>query len=363
MRGKLLRVMSVLIMISIVFVISFIIVQNILNKQKEIKEKEVIEGIEIYLMDEEISALIIDGNTIIVGGKNGVYRFDTKSETIVETITDELSLIYTADMVMTKDRVLWIGHDNGLSLYYENNDEENKWKHFISPDIPKGRCNTLKIIDDKVYAGFQEGVAIFRLKTDWDIMKLITIDDGLIEPVVQDIEFNNSGIWYGSYYCNKIGGISLAKDNSWEYLSLEDGLPHKYVTSMLPVIYDDKEYILVGTGHLESGGLAVVEVTIEGLNVVATHDIQSNLPGEKVRFLYQSKENVFITTESDGILITDLSKIIKGELLDGIYLNTNHGLSSDEIKVIVENNDSYWLGGKVGLTKIPKEVILLINAT
>ena len=353
MVGKIMKKM-VFLLIPIAIVVVLIYIDQAVEIERGKADLGVIQGLETYLEDEELSALVIDGDDLYVGGESGVYRFDTKKRKVVETITEDLSLVYSSEMIITDDGSLWIGHDEGLSIYKKSG-VEKQWVHFQYPDIPKGRCNTIESIGSKVYAGFQEGVIVLSYKDKWEVDEIITTKEGLIEPRVQEIKDSKIGVWFGSYYCDQIGGVSILssdKENKWQYLSMEEGLPHKYVTSMEAIYYNNENYMLIGTGHLEAGGLAIVKIGKDHLEVIKTYDTSSGLPGNKVRFVGIFKGDVVITTEANGIMITSLEDLFDDNELSGTVYDRRHGLTSNEIKVVVEAPDGLWLGGKYGINKL-----------
>lgn len=327
------------------------------QKRREVeKEEQKIDGIHVILEDYEISALIVEGNAIIAGGKDGVYRIDIESGKIIEVISTDISLVYTASMMRSHNGDLWIGHDSGLSIY-----NESGWIHIESPTIPKGRCNKIIETNDHIYAGFQEGLAIFLTEdsSSYEVKSILNKKNGLKENNVNAIyEDSSKQLWFGAYLSNEFGGLSIQREDKWEYVSIDQGLAHKYITDIKGFDYDTQEYVIVGGGHLTSGGLSLFTVREDGNELIKSFQVEDGLPGEKVRSLYVSENNdIWITTESDGLLITSMEILAEGDDLAGIYLDKTHGLSDNEIKVVGENENYYILGGRFGITIIEKRII------
>lgn len=325
------------------------------EEEKQMKEN-VIPGVQVFLSDHEISAIIVEEDIVYVGGRDGIFVVDIETGDILEVLTRELSLIYTASMIKSSSGDIWIGHDSGLSLY-----SNESWTHFEKPEIPEGRCN--KIIEENslIYAGFQEGSAILELDLNnkYRVIKTLTKENGLAENNVNSIYKDNyNNFWYGAYLSNQIGGLSIDKESGWQYVSVDEGLPHKYVTDIKAFDYDGVDYILVGSGHLTSGGIALFTTSDDELNLIKTYLRDDGIPGDKIRSLYVSEEeDIWITTESDGLVITNASILLGEESIKGIYLDKKSGLSDNEIKIVGENNKYYILGGRFGITRILKSSI------
>ena len=66
---------------------------------------------------------------------------------------------------------------------------------------------------------------------------------------------------------------------------------------------------------------------------------------------------LWITTEYDGVLILNYAEDGLQSELQGLYLKEENGLSDNEIKCLIKVKDSYWLGGKYGLTIVPQNIV------
>lgn len=354
---------SLVIVLFVVFILgSSYILYTVQTKSKEEQAELIIPETQVLLPGYEISALIVEEDLVYVGGKDGVFILDINTQEVVENLTTELSLVYTASMIRSQRGDLWVGHDSGVSMY-----SNGAWIHFEAPDIPKGRCNKLLEADDIIYCGFQEGVALFSLNPsgEYEVVEQLSIEEGLAENNANAIYIDsNESIWYGAYYSDQIGGVSINSNNDWQYISIEDGLAHKYVTDIKGFDHDSKEYVIVGCGHLTSGGLTIFSVDTTGINLQETYNTNHGLPGEKVRSLYMSDlEDIWITTESDGLVITNPGDLLSKHISEGVYIRKENGLSDNEIKIMSENDKYYILGGKFGLTLIDKKVVEMIKVS
>lgn len=79
---------------------------------------------------------------------------------------------------------------------------------------------------------------------------------------------------------------------------------------------------------------------------------------KKVRQLFLDEDGyLWITTEYDGVLILNYAEDGLQSELQGLYLKEENGLSDNEIKCLIKVKDSYWLGGKYGLTIVPQNIV------
>jgi len=333
-----------------IFIITFFIIGYYLIKiqkqEKIVSEQMKFPEIEVFLKESEISALLVDGENIYVGGNNGVYLLDCNTGQILKTISKDLRLIYSSSIIKHNNDI-WIAHDRGVALY-----KDDKLINYTYPTVPKGRCNDIIIYNDKVIAGFENGEAIFDKNNN---ITILNTKSGLAEDYVNVLavdDYNN--LWIGSYLRTEKGGLSiLDKNNNWTYFSTEEGLAHKFVTSILPI---KGEGILVGGGHLTVGGLTVFKYKNERPYIYKIITKENGLPGPKIRCLYlDDKDNLWITSERDGIIICNKTDVFDKKYLNGLYMTTKNGLSSNEIKVICENSKYIFLAGKIGLNRIKKE--------
>lgn len=349
------KIMTILIIVgsftAIIISVIWLYKQDQLYTQS--KKEQLLEEVSVFFSEKEISALLYNDGYIWMGGRDGVNIIDPKTGEIIKEVAKDIQMTYTAGMCKTVDESVWIGHENGITVF----DDEMRID-YMAPQIPKGRVNT--IIEDKeggVWAGIQGGAVHFVKESDnWIVQEILNIDSGLREEEVNAIGIDDlDGLWFGSYLGKNAGGISILRNKQWQYISIEEGLPHRYVTAIIPIY---TQYMLVGVGHLDRGGMALYEKKDNSYILRSTYSTQNGLPGEKIRQLYfDSKDRLWITSESNGLIVCHSYKDLFNQQLEGIYLTTQNGLSDNEIKVIIEAEGYYWLGGRLGLTRIKATTI------
>lgn len=227
---------------------------------------------------------------------------------------------------------------------------------FSYPDIPKGRVNTVEWDGERLWVGTYHGAAsLIRSPSGWKVESIYNSSNGLCSDSVNVIKSTGHSLWFASYLDHKNGGISIWDNDGTHFITVADGLPHAYVTSLQ---YLGDEKMLVGTGYMDDGGLALVQKINGEYKITATFFSENGVPGEKVRQLFLDEDGyLWITTEYDGVLILNYADDGLQSELQGMYLKEENGLSDNEIKCLIKVKDSYWLGGKYGLTIVPQNIV------
>lgn len=286
----------------------------------------------------EVSKIIIYKDYLYAGGQEGVYKIDLSTGTVIEKLNPPEKMEYVRSMAIDSKGVLWIGHDNGVTLF----DGENYKTLKKGGGLPDNRVNALlKDSKDRIWVGTWDGVAVF----DNEQCSIITEKDGLINNMVNVIlEDKNHGMWFGSYVAPK-GGVSYYKDDKWQYFNVDNGLLHNNVTSILQ--YSDGS-IWVGTGLYEEGGASEFILRDGSYCLKQTYSKKDNLAGEKVRSLYEDSEgNLWIGSEYDGVAIWNKE--------NKRIITTEDGLCNLEVKsVLQDENGVIWIGTRDGITRIEK---------
>lgn len=320
------------------------------RRQAKEPESAPLAGFEVFCSGEEISALLPVDDCLWVGGRDGVKRLDIRTGEVLDYMAEDLELIYAAEMIRDEDGAVWIGHNTGVTILTT----DGKRTDFKAPELTGGRVNTLLCVGEQLWVGTMEGANFLEMRDGrWEVTEKYTKENGLIANPVNVLTYREGELWFGSYLDNAPGGISIRTYDGWQYLTVEEGLAHPYINAILPL----EEKILVACGQLTAGGLNQIEAVADGFVVTDSFGIQDGIPGEKVRWLYlDSNDYLWITTESDGLLLTKESSLehpIEGELL-----TLEHGLSDNEIKSIVETENYYFLAGRYGLTRIDKQAVV-----
>lgn len=285
---------------------------------------------------EDINSMLIQGDTLWAGGKNGVFAISINNAEILFELDNNGSLSYVKSLAIDSNSNLWIGHEKGLSRY-----DGKSVKTFTEKNVLHDNRILSVFVDSKntVWAGGWGGVVYFK-DNKWE---KITKDDGLIDNVVNVIfEDSRNNMWFGTYSAPK-GGVCGYNGTEWEYFSVKNKLPHNNVTC----ITEDKDSnIWVGCGLYKRGGAIILERISNKWTVNKTLYKADGLAGEKVRSLYKCDRNLmWIGSEYDGLAIYNKGKFKT--------LNTSDGLIHPEIKCIVQDkNKNFWIGTRAGISHI-----------
>lgn len=342
MKDRFIKLKKYIPLILFFILILFFSVGGIITELNSSKNKENIKSDwQTIRPPHEVSKMIIYKDYLYSGGQDGVYKIDLSDGKVIEKLSPAEKIEYVRTMAIDSKGILWIGHDNGITLY----DGESYKTLKKGEGLPDERVNALfKDSKDRMWVGTWGGIAIF----DKDKCTIMTEKDGLINNMVNIIlEDKDSGMWFGSYVAPK-GGVSYYKDDNWQYFNVDNGLSHNNITS---IIQQSNGSIWIGNGLYEEGGVSELILKDGNYTIKDTYSKTDKLAGEKVRSLYEdSKGNLWIGSEYDGAAIwnKDNKRIITME----------DGLCNPEIKSVLEDkNGVIWIGTRDGITRIEKEVI------
>jgi len=318
------------------------------------REKPVImklDQIETALENRECSCLLPDGDFIYVGGVNGLYLLDAATLSFIEKveIPGGPALQLVTALYKMPDGSLWVAHNRGISVR-----RDDVWQTFGKEDgLLDLRANCFTPAEDGLWAGTWGGVYFFAETGGvYAIQKTYTTESGLTDNMINAIHADEDGtLWFGAYYhSNTPCGLSILQEGRFSTISVTDGLPHSFITSIC-ALPGGETYI--GCGYLERGGLAVVSKQEDAFSVNRVYTVKEGLPGPKVRTLYyDSTGRLWIATENDGILLVP-NPNSEDVLLSGTTIKKENGLPDNEIKQIMEHNGYIYLAARRGIARLP----------
>jgi len=326
---------KVFIIISIIATLLAIFFINKAYKEK-LARQNVRAGWNIIRPPHEVSALVIHGDQVWAGGKDGLYLTDRKNPSSARKIEAGFPLTYIKALLVDRGGLLWIGYERGLATYDGKNFLEIR-------GLPDKRVNAL-MEDSKgrIWAGTWGGVAV-REDGLWRVTKK---SDGLLDDMVNVVlEDKAGGMWFGSYVA-PAGGVSILKDGKWQHFSVQNGLPHNNVS----MIFQDRQGLVwLGTGLLDRGGAVGLKFN-QGSWVIDKRLTKADgLAGDKVRSIFQDRDGaMWFGSEYDGVVrFNNASRTV---------FTGKNGLSDPEVKVMAQDVDgNIWLATKDGLTYINQE--------
>ncbi len=330
---------SIIIILLAAFSINFVLSYE-KARNKGISQNELIDR-EIFLEDKEFSTVFLEGDYIYAGGTQGLFKIHKTTDEIIEILNNDQSFEVVRGIDESPDGVLWIGHGQGLTGLKD----DQVVKHYDLEDgLPDLRVNDIDIDQDKMYVATFGGVGIIETGR----IESITEADGLLKNITKVVMLDKKGnLWCGSHTAIG-GGVTLIKSDGDQeeisYFTTENGLSHNAVTT---IIEDEKDNVWIGNGNLTRGGATRYTFKSGEWNLSEVITRKEGLIGEKVRHIFiDQKENVWVCSESEGIAIIKSNEKI-------IYLTTDLGLSDNEVKkIIYDDEGNLWLASKKGVTKI-----------
>jgi ligand-binding sensor domain-containing protein len=297
-----------------------------------------------------VKALATGEEGVFVGGPHGLFHLTAQGLSRPIELPGLKSTVMINALLLDKNGVLWVGHDQGLSYRMRK-----KWYILTRVNgLPSKKVLALaKTKDGTMWVGTSNGAVRLEGPGPWsrDSMAILTPREGLLHEIVSAIiEDTEGGIWFGNYAA-PAGGISRLKDRKWRYWTSKNGLPHPNITSLM---LDREGRIWAGCGLLNRGGAVVFSKSSGDWRLEGSIP-KAELAGPKVRSLLQdSRGLIWLGSEYDGLTIRRNNKTLH-------VLTVDDGLAGQEVMSIAEAEDgSIWLGTIKGLTHIEHDALALL---
>jgi len=315
-------------------ILTFIVFSSSCSKEASADKKNFQNLLEGF----EISSLVEYDGSVYAGGLEGVFEINPKNLNYEKLDIGDIFLV--KDLLVHNDE-LYIGHEEGIKVY-----SDGKYKEILNKD---SKVNDLRVNDlyidetGKLWAGTYGGV----LKLNKGKWESLSTDEGLMDDTVfLIIEDGLGGMVFG-HYASSDSGLSYLKNDKWSYFNTENGLPHNYITD--GIRKEDKLYIT--TGFFDVGGVAIFNISKEGINHERNIIEEWGDYGSKARSIGFREEELWIGTEYNG-----LSIIKSGNIYN---FNEENGLINNEVKSILFREDGkVWLGTRSGVSVVEADELL-----
>jgi len=333
----------VLILWILLFVVAFIIL---------IYPKKLVEitpdGWKKWPQTGAIYTLIRYKEGILAGGVKGLWYSDgNEIFPLAENILPKGTMV--RHLNYSHDRGLWVGHSMGLSILYHK-----KWKHLsVADGIPKPPIQSIAFGENTGWIAGESGIVkfngLFPDKIMTKVMPTQYFDIHRISTIMLD-DYGN--LWAGSSEAPK-GGLFIIRDKNITLWSIDKGLPHPQVTS---IVEDREGRVWVGTGFYDRGGAAIFQHTEKGWHI-GMRLSEKDLAGPKVRSIMQDNTGVYwIGSERHGMMIRSDNRIVT-------ILHKEQGLPSEEVtKTLQMPDSSIWLATLRGLVHLNKRAVEKIRS-
>ncbi|MDG6256952.1 MAG: two-component regulator propeller domain-containing protein [Methanomicrobiaceae archaeon] len=296
-----------------------------------LQERSVPDHMELIRPPHEVSALLIDGDVVWTGGKDGVHLFSRTDREPLPLPAGAPPLGYVRDLCRDSAGSVWIAHDGGLVRY-----AGGAWETFSErTGAPFRRARSVLEVDEGELMVGTDGMIALWDGSAWEEVALPSD----LAIVSADVLYRDrkGAIWVG---CGSPthGGLYRFDDGEWSLYSRTDGLPHDSVNK---IAEDRTGALWVATGFASHGGAAL----FNGDSVVAITQADG-LAGGSTRSVYTDHDGrVWVGSEYDGIAVLDAGR--------WVVLTKADGLAGNEVKEMVQDEDGvYWLGTDGGLSVI-----------
>ncbi len=328
---------AILVLFTALFGMYWVVQNELLNQQTNI-------GFTTFGTNGIAFDMALDGDTLYVSTKAGVYRFNTTSQQNEGLIKDLDAVSYAKAIVLDDDGKMWIGHDKGLTVYEPRTQKARLIDE--SSGLPDNRVNALcKDEQGCIWVGTWSGAVCINNRAG----EVLNQDTGLMVDMVNEIHSDGmGGLWFGSAVSPQ-GGLCSFYHGRWDYYNVENGLPHNSVNDIYSL---SDSQVLVGTGFYDKGGLSCFSFMNDRWILEKNFSITDGVLDGKIRSIYRDDSGIlWVGYESQGI-----SLIKEGE---SILLTTVEGLPHNEVmKVLQDGQGNYWLATAGGVACIEKEKLL-----
>ncbi len=294
------------------------------------------------------------------------------------TTDDSLSLNFVTTITEDQNHNLWIGHKNGkISIV---NSEQKISKFNTVDSLLDEPISKIKFIGKNHVLIATLGNGLVEIKDKQ--IRTYNSDNETADDYIYDIEQSADGkLWFGS----DVGILIYDRNNnSWNKISMQDGLPDNIVKDLE---FDESGMLWIG---MEEEGLAVYNIDNQKITHVPMWKF-----GTLNHFLIRKKGEIWISTryngivklnfndytrfwyknylKTDGIINNKTENIFKdregniwisskegvsqftGNLFE--FLNTNGGLPSNQVfSFFIDSENRYWIAGANGLFVMTKSI-------
>ena len=290
----------------------------------------------------QVMDFIIYEGKLWAAGRDGVKLVDPVNGEEV-AVPEDREFPFTAALEIDHDGNLWIGHDEGVTIFNGDNFIELR----ESDGLISNHVRSLASDGEGMWIGTTYGATYFNN----DELTNYTPENGLLNENVNAIIVDSAGgVWFGSYRA-PLGGVSFFENGKWSYYSTDNGLPHNNITAFAEEVEGG---IWTGTGLVERGGAVKISRTVDDFEISPPLDKTSGLAANKVRSIFIDHNGArWFGSEYNGVTIFHNG----GQVI----LDSTNGLSNNEVTSISKDSTgSLLIGTFSGITLISASALGLI---
>lgn len=260
---------------------------------------------------------------------NGLYTNFPQNFSNPGNVNDVIDLDNNSKLIAT---------NNGLYLWQGNRLVKSPLNSKIGS---RGVLSLAKSSENKIYVGTDTGLFVFQNN---NLIDYLSIDNELPSNEINAILVTKSDdVWIGT----DNGLVKYFEDNVL-VLRTSNGLPHNFITSLSE---DNEGRIWIGTkkglSSFKNGRFNNFYPRIKGMNF---DEIRDAIPVRDGEVWIATNGGLFIIkngveysslTSSDGLLSDFITDLEYDQLNDVVFVGTNSGLTTIELKYLKQNKFSY----------------------
>ena len=305
------------------------------------KQQTLPEGWAILREPGEVSTILIRGDQVWAGGRDGVTIVDRDTLEILSTPSGLVDLRYVRAMQIDADGDIWIAHRSGVTRSVGE-----KWQLFFPDELglQGASLSLLATPSGTIWIGGEGGL----VKYETDGFHAVQLPETtVIDSVTTVFEDNRGTLWVGSDSHLNGGLLSYSRQTGWQAYQVG---PHLVHASVNGIIQDRQGRLWVATGFAARGGVSLFEN-----DTWTTPEQGPEFNSRKVRSVYEDRKGrIWLGFEYDGVSVR--------EKAGWRQLRFSDGLVGEEGKVVRQDtNGTYWIGTSDGLSVIKRDAWLSIG--
>jgi len=286
------------------------------------------EGWTRFRPPHETASLLVEGNRLWSGGRDGLSLFDWEHGTLLPLPKGTPSLERVRSLKFDRNGVLWVGHGNGIERR-----TGKSWSHL---DAQVGAVEAVvERKNGEMWAGGEKGVA----RLDGSSFTMVRDSASLgFEGVFAMLEDSTGALWVASVSPVHGGLQRLTAEGDWQNFTHNPGLAHPSVSS----IFEDHEGALwFAAGFGKRGGACRLKDS--QWKCLGKKD---GLTSDRARTVFEDSGGRFwISSETEGMAMQSGA--------GWRILTPDQGMTGWEVKCIAETpNGFFWFGTEDGVTMI-----------
>lgn len=286
-----------------------------------------------------VLALSVQGGTLWVGSKQGLFELDTSDGRCRGKVAFDPPVNHVRSLLVDAHDTLWVGHLDGLVRK-----AGSTVRSYGKDDgLPAKRVDALALGSDGMpWIGTPRG--LMRVAGE----QLVTAPESarLLTPIISALMVGADGtLWVGSASTADGGVTVLSGDRACiQTFAADDGLPHPFIDGFMA---DRDGTVWAASGQFERGGGCVFARTDTTWRIARTVTrTTAGIPEDHVRsILRDAAGDLWVGFENEGLAVLTRHGVKR--------LGPKDGFPSREVTCMLQQPDGVlWLGTLAGVIRV-----------